>query len=121
MQVSVDDFEQLRKLEESLWVSETRFDLAYMESVLSPDFFEFGCSGRIYNRAEIIASPPMPIRATLSEFRALPVGKDVMQVTYISEVIYDFVQRCNRSSLWVRTATSWQLRFHQGTPLPSMK
>lgn len=124
-EVGAEDFEQLRQLEESMWVAEARFDVAYMERVLSPDFFEFGCSGRIYTRAEIIDTPAQPIRSTipLRDFRVRPVSingvANVFQVTYISEVVYDeYVQICNRSSLWVRTNEGWQLRFHQGTPLP---
>jgi hypothetical protein len=36
--------EQLKKLEESLWKEATRFNRAYMDSILSEDFIEFGRS-----------------------------------------------------------------------------
>ncbi|SRR5690606_30211320 len=116
--------QQLRQLEESFWIAETRFDLNYMERILSPDFFEFGCSGRIYRRADTLAIPAGAIQITLplKDFTARPLAPDVVQVTYVSEVVYnqtaqERVQRCNRSSIWVQTDAGWQLRFHQGTPV----
>lgn len=36
------DFYKLNELEEALWIPATRFNKEFMESVLSPEFFEFG-------------------------------------------------------------------------------
>lgn len=33
-----DDYDILRRLEESLWVADTRFDSEYMDKILSPTF-----------------------------------------------------------------------------------
>lgn len=112
----------LRELEQSMWIAATRYDAAYMARTLSPDFFEFGCSGRVYARDETLAIPAQAeIRATLPlrDFQVHPITEDVVQVTYISEVMYATAQVCNRSSIWVRTSEGWRLRFHQGTPLPT--
>lgn len=49
-----EDFQKLKELEEALWISATRFNKEFMESVLSPKFFEFGRSGCIYNREETL-------------------------------------------------------------------
>lgn len=120
MEISIDDFNELKRLEESLWVSETRFDQKYMEQILSPDFVEFGCSGRIYKREETIGAAYQEIKARLplQDFNAQLITEDVAQVTYVSSVQYDVLQVCNRSSLWIRSSSGWQLQFHQGTPLP---
>lgn len=117
--ISIEDFNKLKELEESLWLSVTRFDQAYMNRILSPDFFEFGLSGRIYNREETLTVPPQEIKARLplKDFSVHLVDTNVFLVTYISEVMYDELEMGNRSSLWLKTPTSWQLRFHQGTPL----
>lgn len=121
MYISQEDFSTLQALEESLWVAETRFDNDHMERTLSPDFFEVGCSGRIYKREDTLAATARPFstKLPLIDFQVLPIAENVVQVTYISEVTYDDeMQICNRSSIWVRTSTGWQLRFHQGTPVP---
>ncbi len=39
MQLTQADIAQLQELEESLWRSETRFDLSFMDQTLAPDFF----------------------------------------------------------------------------------
>ncbi len=41
MSISEQEKKNLEMLEESLWRDETRFDTAYMEKILHPDFFEF--------------------------------------------------------------------------------
>lgn len=107
------------RLEESLWREETRFDAAYMDRVLGEDFVEFGRSGRVYDRAAILASPRGPIdaRLPLPDFAARLIAPDVALVTYNSLATYDgVVERGRRSSIWSRTADGWVLRFHQGTP-----
>lgn len=115
----MEDFKKLKKLEESLWIAETRFDKDYMNRVLAEDFFEFGRSGRIYTRKEIIDFPTQEINARipLKDFQIRKITEDVALVTYISELLYDELEVANRSSLWIKTSDSWQLKFHQGTPV----
>lgn len=116
------DYEELRQLEESLWVAKTRFNREYMESVLAPEFFEFGRSGQTYTRERILTFPPedqriIDAKLPLKDFEVHLIKPDVVLVTYISERIVDRLEISNRSSLWVRTSAGWQLRFHQGTPV----
>jgi hypothetical protein len=115
------DFQDLKRLEEGLWRPEIRFDRAKMEQILAPDFFEFGRSGRVYQRAETVEFSPRPFRATLPlvDFTARLLSRDIAQATYVSIVQYDGgEERALRSSIWTRTPLGWQLRFHQGTPMP---
>jgi hypothetical protein len=117
--LSPSDFETLRLLEESLWREETRFDTAYLETVLAADFWEIGRSGRVYSRSDILAVPWGPIDSVLPlpDFSAHPLSADVVQVTYRSIVTYEGgVELGHRSSIWSRTPDGWVLRFHQGTP-----
>jgi hypothetical protein len=69
MSLSAYKNDQLRRLEESLWHAETRFDRDYMNKVLAPDFLEFGRSGRVHRREDILEDildvPAQPIHATL--------------------------------------------------------
>ena len=117
--LSVEDQEELQRLEEALWQQSTRFDLSFQESRFAQDFFEFGRSGRVYRRDEVISIDSAPILAKLPlenlRFRVLDV--DTVQLTYSSAAEYNgVVEYARRSSLWSRTPKGWVLRFHQGTP-----
>lgn len=118
-----EDLATIRRLEECLWIGESRFDNVLMEKLFAADFFEFGRSGKTYARAEMFFDPQSAemIDATipLPEFHARHLSADVVQVTYVSEVRYGGkIERANRSSIWSRKGADWQLRFHQGTPIP---
>jgi len=119
IEISKRDYELVSQLEESLWRTEFRFNRAYMETTLAPDFFEFGRSGRVYNREETlnIESQSIRVRLPLPRFEARLISPDVALITYVSEVAYDDeIETANRSSLWSQHQTGWKLRFHQGTP-----
>jgi len=119
MELSSADHEALRRLEEDLWREATRFDATLMEKVFAPDFVEFGRSGRVYQRADILRVPRQRLEARLPlpDFRARLLAQDVAQVTYNSAVTYDgVVEHGRRSSIWTRAEGGWVLRFHQGTP-----
>lgn len=112
--------EEIRALEESLWRTDSRFDDELMERTFAPDFFEFGRSGRTYGRKEMLFGEEQKceIKATLPlpNFHARYLSQDVVQVTYVSEMIYgETVELGNRSSIWSFDGQSWRLRFHQGT------
>ena len=116
------DRDLLERLEGELWRADTRFDLARMNEVIAPDFFEFGRSGRVYRREDTlgVTSQPIEARLPLQDFRARLIAPDVAQVTYNSAVKYSGVYEYGRrSSIWSRTPTGWVLRFHQGTPFDS--
>ena len=112
------DFQKLQELEESLWKRETRFNEAYMRSILAEDFFEYGRSGKIYNIDVSLSAPDQEINAKLplKDFSIHEIDEKVVLITYISEVQYDEMEIGNRSSLWLKTDNGWKLKFHQGTP-----
>lgn len=112
-----EDRAELIALEGTMWRAETRWDREYMLRTLAPDFFEFGQSGRAYTHKEILELSGGEIDASLRDFVVRPIRADVVLLTYVSEVRDDdALQITNRSSLWVRDAAGWKLRFHQGTP-----
>ena len=119
MELSHSDLELLRRLEQELWREDSRFDRTRMSELLAPDFVEFGCSGRIYRREDILDSPRHAIHATLPlpDFAAWLIASDVALVTYNSVATHGAVmQYGRRSSIWSRAGAGWVLRFHQGTP-----
>ena len=119
MTLNNTDINKLKELEESLWREETRFDKNYMDKILAPGFFEYGRSGRVYNREETLSAPTQKINAKLplQNFSVHSIDTNAVLVTYISEVKYDEIELGNRSSIWVKASDEWQLRFHQGTPV----
>ena len=119
MEISSQDRETLEHLEEQLWREETRFDTQRMNELIADDFFEFGRSGRVYQRQDTFAVTSQTIDAVLPlpEFHVRLLNENTAQVTYNSAVKYDgVVEYARRSSIWSRTISGWILRFHQGTP-----
>ena len=119
MEISSEDRKTLERLEEELWCEETRFDMQRMNELIANDFFEFGRSGRVYQRQDTLAVAGQTIDAAfpLPDFQVRLLDENIAQVTYNSSVIYDgVVEHARRSSIWSRTKSGWVLRFHQGTP-----
>lgn len=105
-------------MEESLWDVKTRFDFSYMNSILTDDFFEFGRSGRVYKREDLLDTEIEAFCAKLPliNFSIHFINLNVVLITYVTEVGDKKVEKANRSSIWVKKEGKWQLRFHQGTP-----
>lgn len=122
--LSDSELKELESLEEALWRSETRFNGKYMRKVMSPDFFEFGKSGRVYDLDEVLSIDSKDIEAALPlpNLKIRQLSDDVFQVTYDSAVGRgESVEFAHRSSIWSRSDGKWELRFHQGTPYTSTK
>ena len=121
LKISSDDRSRLQVLEGGLWQSDLRFDRAWMGKILAIDFVEFGRSGRVYQRKEIVDDmTPRPIdaRLPLIDFRARLLDLNVALITYVSVVnCGNEVQLANRTSIWSRGDDGWRLRFHQGTAI----
>jgi len=119
MELSAEDLQAVKLLEERLWMTDFRFDRSWMEAVLADDFFEFGRSGRVYSRDQCLSISGHSINAVLPlpDFKARCLSRDIVQTTYKSIVTYEGgIEFGNRSSIWLRTSLGWELKFHQGTP-----
>ena len=117
--LSPGDQAELQRLEESMWQQSQRFDLAFQEARFASDFFEFGRSGRVYDRAQVILTDSQPIaaRLPLANLRFRVLDADTVLLTYDSAAEYDGVMEyARRSSIWYRSSSGWVMRFHQGTP-----
>lgn len=112
------ELDDLRVLEESLWRSETRYDAAHVARVFHPDFLELGQSGRSWTLATMAMSGgPIGVELPLPRYRVELLSPDVALATYESRKL-DGSGTARRSSVWLRSAQGWRLRFHQGTPQP---
>ena len=108
------NWSELVELERTLWRLTTRNDSDYLDRILHPDFVEFGMSGRVWSRAEILR-PGGEFTAEVSNFAVDEVAPGVALVTYVSRLGSPETARANRSSVWLRVDNRWLLRFHQGT------
>ena len=123
--------DHLLDLETMLFDPAVRRDTATVADLLTDDFREFGSSGRIYTKLDILAelSTEQSAMITLSDFTCDLISPSVALVTYKSLATYDNRGGAQslRSSLWVlRTPQPrygqttpqegrWQMQFHQGT------
>jgi hypothetical protein len=104
----------IRELEERLLLPEVRSSADQVAALLGDDFIEFGSSGGIYNKQQIIEllqheqSPGRHL--TIRDFRARQLASEVILVTYRS-----VESQTIRSSIWQFRSARWQMTFHQGT------
>jgi hypothetical protein len=118
-ELSIAEVAEIQRLEEAMWREETRFDRAFQEAHFAADFVEFGRSGRIYRREDIIQTDSHGIEATLPlpDFAVRVLNPGTVLVTYNSAVAYGGrTEYARRSSIWSRSSSGWVMRFHQGTP-----
>lgn len=112
----------LRTLEVELHDPRTHADSARLEQLLHPQFREFGRSGRQYCRADVLAEfarHRIPYEISSQDFYVEELAQDLALLTYRSAQVSasGTLERYSlRASVWQRTASGWQLRFHQGTP-----
>ncbi len=112
--------ELLHQLEECLLQPEVRQSVEALADLLADDFIEFGSSGQVFNKQQIIEGLQQepPARRSLLQFSATVLAPGVVLATYRAvqyrtpgePPIYSL-----RSSIWKLTNDRWQMVFHQGT------
>ena len=114
--------EALHALELELLAPATRHNSERLQAILADHFREFGSSGRVYSKSEILAelAQESPASITLSHFEVMLLSPDVALVTYESQRHQLGLSpvRARRSSLWMLESAGWQIVFHQGTAIP---
>lgn len=108
--------QHLCSLEEQLLQPGVRKAVKEVNTLLADDFIEFGSSGRIYNKRQVIeglASEPI-VQRTLYDFQAKVLSPEAILVTY-RLLNHDKKKYSLRSSIWKFNAGAWQMLFHQGT------
>jgi hypothetical protein len=110
----------LRKFEECLIQPDFRKSAQQVADLLADGFIEFGSSGRIFNKEQIIETlqHEPTIQISLMEFQASDLAPGVILVTYRAvrhnaadeQPVYSL-----RSSIWKLVEGRWQMVFHQGT------
>jgi hypothetical protein len=102
-------------LEMSLLTPEVRKSTTQLKKLIADEFIEYGSSGVIYNKNDLLES--LPLEETKSyvveDFSVLALSPNVMLATYKVTVAS---KRSLRSSIWQCKDNCWQMVFHQGTP-----
>jgi hypothetical protein len=113
-------YEHLRACEEALLDPVVRRDRARVAALLAGDFLEFGSSGRVWSREEILellAIEDYQPRA-IEDFNCNGIAEGVVLITYRTvRTDPDSGQNSTalRSSIWIEEAGEWRMRLHQGT------
>jgi hypothetical protein len=121
MQANLALEDHLRQLEEHLLQPSVRGSAEEVSELLAREFIEFGSSGRIFDKQQIIASLQMEptVRRSLLDFKSSVLAPGIVLVTY--RVIRQGPSNeppihSLRSSIWKLIDDQWQMVFHQGTP-----
>jgi len=110
----------LQACEQALLDPALRRDRKRVSALLTEDFLEFGSSGRVWTRKQILElletedyQPP-----TMEDFECALVADGIALVTYRTvraDAVTSEKAATLRSSLWTKESGTWRVRFHQGT------
>ena len=117
--VTQDDLDIVRDCERALLTGAVRGDRLSAGLLLHADYREYGRSGRVWDKnavLDMMQDTAELVQLRAEDLEAVPLGDDVVLVTYDSVTPQ---ARAHRSSVWVRESGRWQVRFHQGTPVPA--
>src|SRR5260370_463090 len=120
MQAERTDAEHIRQLEEKLLQSNFRTSFGAVADLLADHFVEFGSSGRVFNKPQIIASLQQedgPCQRSLQDFETNLLAPGVILATYRASRQADNGEpaiQSLRSSIWKLIDGRWQMVFHQG-------
>jgi hypothetical protein len=110
--------ELLFELEQRLAQVGKRLSAEEASSLIAEDFVEFGSSGKVWSKAEIIEAMSQwnPIERIVENFRVRELSASVCLVTYkVIGVDRQASLFSLRSSIWRNNGETWQIVFHQGT------
>lgn len=123
--------DHLENLENFLFDPVARRDISAVSGLLADEFREFGSSGRIYTKLDILAelATEQPVVIALTDFECQLTSPTTALVTYKSLSSHEnrTPTQALRSSVWVLKSipkqfshsasdeSSWQMVFHQGT------
>jgi len=104
--------DEIRGVEQQLLMPEVRASADALDQLISDQFVEFGNSGRVYNKADVMAQllAAPNAKVDVSDFQVVALAEDVALATYRTPASL-------RSSVWRREGGQWRCVFHQGTSI----
>ena len=112
----------LLSLERQLLSPGTRGSGQDLDRLLDDSFVEFGASGRVFDKAAIIADleGESSLTATMSNEAVRFLSPTLALLTYTCSASREGNERItNRSSIWQLKESTWRVIFHQGTVVGS--
>ena len=108
------DFDEIKALEIELSQPSTRKNLQRLSGLIADDFEEFGSSGRVFNKTDIIGELQQEesLNYEVKDFRFTALSASCVLVKYVS--IFEG-KSALRSSIWIKRAEQWVVIHHQGT------
>ena len=110
----MEEFDEIKSLELDLADPEVRKNTARLGEIIADDFEEFGSSGKVYCKDDIISSlsSAESTEYELENFVFAKLSEDCILVKYGSN---ETGRVALRSSIWRKTAGRWQIFHHQAT------
>ncbi|HAT8178957.1 TPA: GNAT family N-acetyltransferase [Legionella pneumophila] len=107
----------IHKLELSLLNQTIRQSKSKLNQLIADEFVEFGKSGKVYKKHNILDSLPFEKMRTFSvlDFEVKELSQNVILAMY-KAIENDTVSL--RSSIWKLYGNEWRIIFHQGTNIP---
>ena len=102
------------ELEIELLKPAARKSVERLDQLISDEFIEFGSSGKVYSKQDILQTLPYEKEQAIeiNNFKTAELSEDVVLATYRATI--DGVPSL-RSSIWKRVSSNWKMIFHQGT------
>lgn len=110
--------EKIYNLEISLIDIDFIKDIENIKLIIADDFTEFGSSGSVYSKNDLLEILPKieSLSISILDFNIMNLTKNSILATYISKD-NDSNTEVLRSSIWIERNGNWQIVFHQGTPI----
>lgn len=113
--------ELIYKLETDLLKSDIRASVEKLDELITDDFIEYGSSGLVYDKKNILERLPQGNSPTysLSNFEMIILSEEIIQTRFKTDRMnLDETKMSSlHTSLWRKTNNKWQMFFHQGTPI----
>jgi hypothetical protein len=119
MEAERSQAESIRHLEERLLRPDVRKSARAVADLHADEFMEFGSSGRIFDKQEMIAAlqDEPTIQRSLLDFKTMVLASEVVLTTYraVRRTTGGQTTYTLGSSIWRLVEGRWQMVFHQGT------
>ena len=110
------------ELENSLLTPEVRSSFEQLNNLLADDFKEFGSSGLVYTKQNVLERLPSStdkVVYVVSDFEMKSLSEDIVMANFKTDRVINNIERVSslRTSLWRKENDVWRMFFHQGTPI----
>ncbi|MFZ6645168.1 DUF4440 domain-containing protein [Undibacterium sp. TJN25] len=112
----------LTALEQSLLQAEVRANALALDQLIDESFVEFGSSGRMFRKSEILCRPPnLPLLEFVpADFKLRELIPGLAQMSFHLRTVNPVsgeISNSLRNSIWRRSGHHWKLVFQQGLPM----